>query len=86
MFGGAMISLILPKLIRSVARDGILISSFWPSGGIPPLLYSPRPPPKAHLCLTTQGKPAAFNGQLAKPAIYSSTKLKIVNFCPAFSP
>jgi hypothetical protein len=23
MFGGAMISLILPKLIRSVARDGI---------------------------------------------------------------
>jgi hypothetical protein len=24
MFGGTMISLILPKLIRSVARDGIL--------------------------------------------------------------
>jgi hypothetical protein len=34
--------------------------------------------------LTTRGKPAVFNGQLAKPAIYSSTKSKIVNSCPYF--
>src|ERR1051325_8064688 len=33
-FGGAMISLILPKFIRSVARAGILTSTDWP--GQPP--------------------------------------------------
>src|SRR6266496_1842505 len=29
--GGTMISLILPKLIRSVARDGILTFTGWPA-------------------------------------------------------
>src|SRR5260370_41182743 len=30
-FGGAMISLILPKLIRSIARDGIWTFTHWPA-------------------------------------------------------
>src|SRR5881409_3825107 len=32
-FGGAMTSLILPKLIRSTTRDGILTSGYWPAPG-----------------------------------------------------
>jgi hypothetical protein len=56
MFGGMTISLIFPKLIRSVARDGIL--NF--------LLGRDIMPHRFHL--TTQGKPAVLNGQLAKPA------------------
>src|SRR5258708_3153695 len=31
-FGGAMISLILPKLILSIARDGIWTFIHWPAG------------------------------------------------------
>src|SRR6266404_2399842 len=30
-FGGAMTSLILPKLIRSIARDGIWTFTLWPA-------------------------------------------------------
>jgi hypothetical protein len=56
MFGGVTISLILPKLIRSVARDGILYF----------LLGTATR--RTILHLTTQGKPAAFNGQLATTA------------------
>jgi hypothetical protein len=60
MFGGDVISLILPKLILSVTRDGILTFS--------------RPHPEHHFlmagsdflhCLTTINKQAAFNGMLA---------------------
>src|SRR5438105_5176117 len=43
--GGAMISLILPKLIRSCARDGILVLILgWPGGQA------------VYLLLTTEGK------------------------------
>jgi hypothetical protein len=49
MFGGETISLILPKLIRSVVRDGIWIFNL--AGKIP-----------GHFNSTTQGKTAAFNG------------------------
>src|SRR5882762_9490499 len=38
-FGGAMISLILPKLIRSVARDGIVSSKGWPGHRTRPLWF-----------------------------------------------
>jgi hypothetical protein len=51
MFGGATISLILPKLIRSVARDGICNLFVWPATR---RLFSQS---------TTQGKPAVFNGK-----------------------
>jgi hypothetical protein len=71
MFGGTMISLILPKLIRSVARDGIF-----------GFLCMERLSPRRNFYLTTQGKPAAFNGQLAKPATECSTRIKLSN-CPA---
>jgi len=58
MFGGDVISLILPKLILSVTLDGILTFS--------------RPRPDHHFddrmrflhCLTTINKRAAFNGIL----------------------
>jgi hypothetical protein len=63
MFGGTMISLILPKLIRSVARDGIF-----------GFLLGHGNMPGRNFYLTTQGKPAAFNGQLAKPATEFTTK------------
>src|SRR6266511_1368687 len=53
-FGGAMISLILPKLIRSLARDGIVFSRL---AGYPPDRY---------LSVTTQGKCPAFAGNLPK--------------------
>jgi hypothetical protein len=50
MFGGTTISLILPKLIRSVIRDGIGTFSFG------------RQQRRADIsCSTTQGKCAAFN-------------------------
>jgi hypothetical protein len=51
-FGGAMISLILPKLIRSLARDGIVFSSL--AGTCRPLV----------LFVTTQSKRPAFAGNL----------------------
>jgi hypothetical protein len=51
-FGGAMISLILPKLIRSLARDGIVFSSL--AGTRRPLV----------LFVTTQSKRPAFAGNL----------------------
>jgi hypothetical protein len=47
MFGGETISLILPKLIRSVVRDDIWIFS--------------SPEKFTGHYSTTQGKPAAFN-------------------------
>jgi hypothetical protein len=51
MFGGTTISLILPKLIRSVIRDGIWTFSFG------------RQPRRADISYsTTQGKRTAFNG------------------------
>jgi hypothetical protein len=56
MFGGTTISLILPKLIRSVIRDGIWTFSFGRQQRRTDISYS-----------TTQGKLAAFNGPLAKP-------------------
>src|SRR6266705_754981 len=40
--GGAMISLILPKLIRSVARDGILTFTGWPATKPDRLIYYNR--------------------------------------------
>jgi hypothetical protein len=55
MFGGTTISLILPKLIRSVALDGIW--TFW---------LGTATAPRRKFYLTTQGKGAAFNGELAK--------------------
>jgi hypothetical protein len=55
MFGGTMISLILPKLIRSVIRDGIWTFSFGRQQRRADISYS-----------TTQGKRAAFNGCLPK--------------------
>jgi hypothetical protein len=55
-------------------------SSFWSLTGASPLIQQLAAAGQGHLCLTTQGKPAVFNGQLAKPAIYSSLKSKIVNF------
>jgi hypothetical protein len=55
MFGGTTISLILPKLMRSVIRDGI--GTFWFG----------RQQRRADISYsTTQGKRAAFNGLLAK--------------------
>src|ERR1700749_1875501 len=55
-FGGAMISLILPKLIRSaVARDGMFTFSQCPACA-GPFIFN----------LTTQGKSAAFDSELAK--------------------
>src|SRR5579859_1466282 len=56
MFGGTTISLILPKLIRSVARDGIWTFLSGTANIAAPLF--------SHL--TTQGKRAAFNGCLPK--------------------
>src|SRR4249919_3830412 len=53
-FGGVMISLILPKLIRSVARDDIWTFATGRPRGPHRLCYS-----------TTQGKTAAFNCELA---------------------
>src|SRR6266508_6280857 len=50
--GGAMTSLILPKLIRSGARDGIVFSRL---AGNPPALVQ---------YVTTQGKRPAFAGNL----------------------
>jgi hypothetical protein len=61
MFGGMTISLILPKLIRSVARDGIFYF----------LLGTATRRTIFHL--TTQGKPVVINDQLAKPATDFST-------------
>jgi hypothetical protein len=55
MFGGTTISLILPKLIRSVTRDGIW--TFW---------FDTATAPCRYIYLTTHGKPAAFNGKPAK--------------------
>jgi hypothetical protein len=49
-----MISLILPKLIRSVTRDGIFWLSRMAGDGAGPLFQS-----------TTQGKYAEFTGELA---------------------
>jgi hypothetical protein len=63
MFGGMTISLILPKLIRSVARDGIF-------GFL--CLVQQHVAPEFHL--TTQGKPAVLNGQLAKPTTEFTTE------------
>jgi hypothetical protein len=54
MFGGATISLILPKLIRSVARDGIY--NFCLAGN-PPAVFS----------INDTRQAAAFNGRLPKP-------------------
>src|SRR5262252_3744176 len=67
MFGGATISLILPKLIRSVARDGIF--SF--------LFFGAANPPRRNFHLTTQGKPAVFHGQLANTQPKCTTNLKL---------
>src|SRR5437763_16728497 len=53
--GGAMISLILPKLILSVARDGIL--TFGDAGNHARLLVFPK---------TTAGKDARFKSELAE--------------------
>jgi len=56
MFGGTTISLILPKLIRSVIRDGIGTFRFG------------RQPRQADIsCSTTQGRRTAFNGRPAEP-------------------
>src|ERR1700679_2198878 len=54
MFGGTTISLILPKLILSVARDGILT------------FYFQQCENRTAIKLTTQGKSAAFNDEFAK--------------------
>jgi len=54
MFGGTTISLILPKLILSVARDGILT------------FYFQQCENRTAIKLTTLGKHAAFNDELAK--------------------
>jgi hypothetical protein len=57
MFGGATISLILPKLIRSVARDGIFGFLF---------VARHLAAPKFSLNDTRQAR--RINGQLAKTA------------------
>jgi len=68
MFGGAMISLILPKLIRSVARDGIFGFLLGTATRRTEIVYS-----------TTQGKPAAFKRPACQPATsYYSTDSKII--------
>src|SRR5208282_364048 len=64
MFGGTTISLILPKLIRSVARDGIW--TFWLAGN-PPARFNQRykagvpsltadPPPRKLLAVSFRNK------------------------------
>jgi hypothetical protein len=73
MFGGMTISLILPKLIRSVARDGILYF----------LLGTATRRTIFHL--TTQGKPVVFNDQLAASATECPTSLNYYPNYPAFS-
>jgi hypothetical protein len=57
MFGGMTISLILPKLIRSVTRDGIFIF----------LSVARQQRRTGNYYLTTQGKPVAFSDKLATP-------------------
>src|ERR1700742_4823058 len=67
MFGGTTISLILPKLIRSVTRDGILFSF---RGGNYAAL--------AIIKLTTRGKPAAFKRQTChKQTFYRLCYIKL---------
>jgi hypothetical protein len=56
MFGGTTISLILPKLIRSIIRDGIGTFRFGRQLRQADISYS-----------TTQGRRTAFNGRPAKP-------------------
>jgi hypothetical protein len=52
MFGGVTISLILPKLIRSITRDGIWTFLFGPATRRADILHS-----------TAQGKRTVFNGE-----------------------
>src|SRR5476651_2018276 len=68
MFGGTTISLILPKLILSVARDGILT------------FYFQQCENRIAIKLTTQGKSAAFNDEFAKTKTNFSVCELIKNF------
>jgi hypothetical protein len=67
MFGGATISLILPKLIRSVARDGIFSFLF---------VAQQRTAPKFSLNDTRQAR--RISGQLATPTTEMYYQFKIV--------
>jgi hypothetical protein len=68
MFGGTTISLILPKLILSVARDGILT------------FYFQQCENRTAIKLTTQGKSAAFNDEPAK----TKTKFSVCELIKKF--
>src|SRR5476651_554022 len=68
MFGGTTISLILPKLILSVARDGILT------------FYFQQCENRTAIKLTTQGKSAAFNDEFAK----TKTKFSVCELIKKF--
>ena len=70
-----MISLILPKLIRSVARDGIFGFLLGTATRRTEIVYS-----------TTQGKPAAFkHGQLANPISNLLLFIGPQNYVPQFT-
>src|SRR5258706_12903166 len=58
-FGGAMISLILPKFIRSLARDGILTFNHWLAKRQPLFVFKKRhkASPRSSTANLPQSKP-----------------------------
>ena len=54
-FGGAMISLIFPKLMRSVTRDGIWTFKYWSGNIARPFVYNKRH--KASTLCSTENLP-----------------------------